>query len=309
MRSNDGSTEARWKVQICVDITKLNESVQRERHILPSVEQSLSQLAGSKVFSKLDAISGFCQIKLSKESALLTTFSTSFSHFCFNRLPFGITSDPKYFQKHMSFILSSLEGVVCMVDDILVSGSTQEQHDQRLEKVLDKIQSGVTFNTDKYVFSQPSVRFLGQVVDATGINPDPEKVRAVQAMKEPTNISELHRFRGMANQMAKFSPSMAEMTKPLRDLLSKKNAWVWADSQQQAFDKVKHELSSAPILALYDPQLETIVSTDASLYGLGGVLTQKQFDGSQRTVVYASRDLSPTEQRYAQIEKEALALT
>ena len=83
----------------------------------------------------------------------------------------------------MSFILSGLEGVVCMVDNILVSGSTQEQHDQRLEKVLDKIQSGVTFNTDKYVFSQPSVRFLGQVVDATGINPDPEKVRAVQAIE------------------------------------------------------------------------------------------------------------------------------
>lgn len=95
----------------------------------------------------------------------------------------------------MSFILSSLEGVVCMVDYILVSGSTQEQHDQRLEKILDKIsQAGVTLNADKCVFSQPSVRFLGQVVDAAGINPDPEQVRAVQAMKEPTYISELRQF-------------------------------------------------------------------------------------------------------------------
>ena len=84
----------------------------------------------------------------------------------------------------MSFILSGLEGVVCMVDNILVSGSTQEQHDQQLEKVLDKIsQTGVTLNADKCVLSQPSVRFLGQVVDATGINPDPEKVRAVQAIE------------------------------------------------------------------------------------------------------------------------------
>ena len=128
-------------------------------------------------------------------------------------------------------------------------------------------------------------------------------------MKEPTNISELRQFLGMANQMTKFSPSMTEMTKPFYDLLSKKNAWVWADSQQQAFDKVKQELSSAPTLALYDSQLEAIVSADASSYSLGAVLTQKQFDGNQRSVVYASKALIPTEQRYAQIKKEALVLT
>ena len=262
------------------------------------------------MFSKLDANSGFWQIKLSKESALLATFITPFGRFCFNRLPFGITSAPEYFQKRMSSILSGLEGVVGMVDDILVSGSTQQQHDQRLEKVLDKIgEAGVTLNAAKCAFSQPSVRFLGQLVDETGINPDPEKVKAVQAMKEPTNISELRRFLGMVNQLAKFSPSTAETTKPLRDLLSKKNAWTWGDSQQRAFNKVKQELSSAPTLALYDSQRETVVAADASSYSPGAVLTQKQSDGSYRPVVYASRALTPTKQRYAQIEKEALALT
>ena len=151
------------KVRICVDLTKLNKSVQREQHILPSVEQSLAQLGSSKEFSKLDVNSGFWEIKLSKESALLTTFITPFGRFCFNRLPFGITSAPEYFQKHMSSILSGLEGVVCMVDDILVSGSTQQQHDQRLEKVLDKIgEAGVTLRAGKCAFSQPSVHFLGQ---------------------------------------------------------------------------------------------------------------------------------------------------
>ena len=97
-------------VRICVDLTKLNECVHRERLILPSVEQILAQLTGAKVFSKLDANSGFWQIRLSEESAILTTFITPFGRFCFNRLPFGITSAPEYFQKQMSDVIAGLEG-------------------------------------------------------------------------------------------------------------------------------------------------------------------------------------------------------
>ena len=117
-----------------------------------------------------------------------------------------------------------IEGVVCMVDDILMSGNTQIQHDQRLETVLDRLaRAGVTLNADKCVFSQSSVRFLGQIVDAEGIRPDPQKIKAVQAMQEPTNVTELRRFLGMVNQLLKFIPDMAETTKPLRDLLSSAN--------------------------------------------------------------------------------------
>ena len=128
--------KSQGKVRICVDLTKLNQSVCRERHILPSVDQSLAQISGAKVFSKLDANSGFWQIELSKESALLTTFITSFGRFCFNRLPFGITSAPEHFQKRMSEILTNLDGVVCQMDDILVFGKSYHEHDQRLRAAL-----------------------------------------------------------------------------------------------------------------------------------------------------------------------------
>ena len=153
-------------VWTCLD---LNEGVCRERHPLPVVEQVLAQLTGAKLFSKLDANSGFWQIPLSPESALLTTFITPFGRFCFHRLPLGITSAPEHFQKQMLSILSGVEGVLCMINDILVHGKTQEVHDSRLHEVLRRIQSyGLTLNKEKCFFSLPEVKFLGQVIQTSG---------------------------------------------------------------------------------------------------------------------------------------------
>ena len=297
-------------IRICVDLTKLNNSVRRERHILPSVEQILAQIGDSTIFSKLDANAGFWQVKLSKESALLTTFITPYGRFCFNRLPFGITSAPEFFQKQMSKILIGLDGVICMIDDVLIHGKTPQEHDQRLVAVLTRLRkANVTLNKDKCEFSKHSIRFLGQIIDSSGIRPDPEKVKAIQAMKEPENITELRRFLGMTTQLSKFTPNLAETTKPLRDLLSTKNMWVWGEPQQKAFQQLKRQLSSTPVLALYHPDRLTTVSADSSSFGLGAVITQKQPDATWRPVAYCSRSLSNTEQKYAQIEKEALALT
>ena len=136
-----------------------------------------------------------------------------------------------------------VDGVVCLIDDILVFGRSQSEHDNHLQYTLERIKnSGVTLNYEKCVFSQNSVKFFGQIVDQNGIKPDPEKVNAIACMAELTNVSEIRRFLGMVNQHSKFSPKLAELTKPLWYLLSKKNQWMWGQKQKDAFDQVKKEL-------------------------------------------------------------------
>ncbi|XP_027143510.1 heat shock 70 kDa protein 12B [Larimichthys crocea] len=292
------------RVRICSDLTELNKSVMREKHPLPSVEHTLGQLAGAKVFSKLDAKSGFWQIPLSKDSSLLTTFISPFGRYHYNRLCFGISSAPEHFQKRISRTLEGLEGVLCQMDDVLIWGATQREHDERLRKALVRLQeAGVTLN-DKCEFSKHKIKFLGQVIEATGVSPDPDKVRAVKDMAVPSNVSEVRSFLGMTNHLGKFLPHLAEKTRPLRDLLRKSNMWAWGPQQQQAFDQIKEELTTPPGLALYDPNADTLVSADASSYGLGAVLLQRQEGADWKPVAYASRALSDTERRYAQIEKE-----
>ena len=302
--------KANSRVRICVDLTRLNQCVKRERHPLPAVDQTLAQLAGAKVFTKLDANSGFWQIPLAPASSLLTTFITPFGRYCFHRLPFGISSAPEHFQRRMSEALSGLAGTVYMMDNILVHGRTQVEHDKHLRVVLQWLSDlGMTLNVEKSMFAQSSVKFLLHVIDGQGIRPDPNKVSAIGHFSTPNNVGDIRRFLGMVNQLSKFSPNLAETTQPLRELLVKDNAWVWGEPQQKAFERVKKALIASPVLALFDPNLETVLSADASCFGLGAVLLQRQSTGELQPVAYISRAMTPTERRYAQIEKEALAFT
>ena len=210
----------------------------------------------------------------------------------------------------MSDILSGLDGVVCVMDGVLIHGQTVEEHDKRLVKVLHRLENaGLTLNREKCPFSQSRVKFLGQVIDANGIRPDPDKIVAIQDVPTPGNVGDLRRFLGMVNHLSKFSPNLAQKTTPLRELLNKKNEWVWGEPQRQAFEDVKEALVMSPVLSLFDQNCDTIVSADASSHGLGAVLLQKQPGGEWKPVSYISRSLTPTERRYAQIEKEALAFT
>lgn len=300
----------RGKIRICSDMTHLNEYVCRERHILPAVDETLAKLAGATVFTKLDATAGFWQIPLHPESVPLTTFITPFGRYCYKRLPFGISSAPEHFQKRLTQMLTGLEGTVCHADDILIFGSTREQHDHRLHDVLERLQKeGLTLNNDKCQFAVDKVMFLGHLVSAQGIAADPGKIKAITEMPTPKDAAEVKRFVGMVNYVGKFSPRIAELTQPLRDLLKADTDWVWGSAQQRAFDELRKELSSPTVLAQYCLNRETKVAADASSFGLGGVLSQKQPSGEWRPVAFISRSMTDTERRYAQIEKEALALT
>ena len=186
----------------------------------------------------------------------------------------------------------------------------QEEHDRHPKAILKRLsEAGLTLSPEKCKFSKRCIKFLGQLVDETGVKPDPDKVHAIQAMKPTSNVSELQRFLGMINQLSKLSPCLAEKTKPLRDLLSSKNQWEWGHCQEGAFKAIKKAPSSSEVFALYDPTRETILSADASSYCLGAVLRQKQPNRDLRPIAYISRALKETEKRYAQIEKEALAAT
>ncbi len=265
-------------------------------------------MAGAKVFSKLDCNSGFHQIKLSEDSTLLTTFTTPFGRFAYKRLPFGISSASEIFQKKIHAILEGLNGVLCLIDDVVVFGRTQEEHDLRLHAVLERFrQAHVTVN-DKCVFNKHCIKFAGHIISGDGVSPDLERLAAVRKMAPPTTVTEMKCFLGMVNQLAKFSSSIAQLAEPLHDLIRSNRTWVWDAVQQKAFDDVKQAITSAPTLALYDMAKPTIVSADSSSYGLGAVLKQQQEDSTWRPVVFASRTLTDTERRYAQVEKECLAL-
>ena len=179
-------------VRICVDLCPLNTSVMRETHPLPKVDDILAQISGGVMFSKLDANSGFWQVPLAKYSQHLTTFLTHFGRYLFNKLPFGICSAPEVFQKRMSWILQGLEGVLCLIDDVLVFGRTEAEHSYRLHVALQRIQSArVTLNVNKCSFFLKSIKFLGHIVDQQGVSADPDKVSAVTQMAPPQNITEV----------------------------------------------------------------------------------------------------------------------
>ena len=298
------------KVRLCVDLTKLNLSVKREIHPLPSIDHILGKLGNSKIFSKLDANSAFWQRALSESSQLLTTFITPWGRYCFLRLPYGITTGSEQFQRCMAEKLLGLEGVECNIDDILIHGRNQEEHDERLHTVLNKLKEAhITLNPEKCEFSKTSMKILGHIVSSEGIRPDPDKIKSILSLPVPKNVAEIRSFLGMVNQQSKFAPDLANKTKLLRDLLNKGCTWTWDSPQQKAYEDIKKCLTEAPILALYDCNRETKISADASSYGIGGVVYQLQDDKNWKPIAYFSRALTPTEARYSQIEKECLAFT
>jgi len=213
-------------------------------------------------------------------------------------------------QRCMAEKLVDLKGVECNIDDTLIHGRNQEEHDQRLHAVLNKLKEAhITLNPEKREFIKTSIKILGHIVSSEGIKPDPEKIKSILNSPVPKNVAEIRSFLSMVNQQSKFAPDLATKTKPLRDLLNKRSTWTWGAPQQKAYVDIKTCLAEAPIFALYDCNRETKISADASSYGIGGVVYQLQDDSNWKPIAYFSRALTPTETRYSQIEKECLAFT
>ncbi|KAG8181062.1 hypothetical protein JTE90_014775 [Oedothorax gibbosus] len=252
----------------------------------------------------LDASSAFLQIPLAEESSKLCTIATPFGRYCFCRLPYGLASSPEVYQKAIDNIFSGLEGILVYIDDILVYGKTEEEHDIRLKSVLDMARKqGLNLSKEKSQIKVNSVKYLGYNLTSEGLSVNVDKIKAISEYKSPENKAELQRFLGMVTYLGKFISNLSDKTGILRQLLSKDNEFIWSDNEQRAFNHLKECIVNAPVLSYYDPSKRSTVSVDASQYGLGAVLLQ-----GENAVAYASVSLTDTQQRYSQIEKELLAI-
>eukprot|EP00057_Strongylocentrotus_purpuratus_P001926 XP_003723494.1 PREDICTED: uncharacterized protein K02A2.6-like [Strongylocentrotus purpuratus] len=298
------------QIRICVDMRAPNKAIQRERHLTPTIDEIIAKVNGARHFAKLDLNAGYHQIELAEESRYVTVFSTHVGLFRYKRLNFGVNSAAEVFQQMIQTTLSGLDGVLNISDDILVYGRTPEELNDRLEQCLKRLQDHhLTLNKNKCEFRKERMEFFGHVLSAEGVSPDPKKVQAIINASNPSNVQEVRSLLGLINYCGRFIPDLATLSAPLRNLTREEVEWQWTGDHQKAMTNVKQCLAAGCTNAFYDPDKNTQLLVDASPVGIGAVLAQKSRDGEPSVVALASRSLTPVEQRYSQIEREALAIT
>ena len=293
-------------LRMCIDFRALNKLTKKNRYPLPRIDDLLDKLQGAaSVFSSLDLMSGYFQIRISDEDKEKTGFRTPIGHFQFKVLPFGLTNAPSTFMKVMDGIFSKYSAFVCVyIDDILIFSKSQEEHLQHLQIVLSLLRKHKLFaKLSKCSFLLKEVKFLGHVASAEGVKVDPAKLAAVTKRQEPRNPKEVHSFTGFANYFRKFIQGYNNMVAPLTALLKKNAEFVWTETCQKAFEDVKHALASAPVLALPDYTKLFEVVADASGFAIGAVLLQ-----GGRVIAYESKAMSPAERNYSAGDQELLAV-
>ena len=297
-------------VRICADYsTGLNDALELNRHPLPTPEEIFTKLNGGVVFSQIDLRDAYLQVEMSEKSKELLTVNTKRGLYQYNRLPFGVKSAPGIFQGIMDNLIAGVDGCAAYLDDIVVCGRTQEEHDRSVRRLFERIEEfGIRVRLEKCSFAQERIKFLGFIVDRHGRRPDPERTSAIAKMPAPRNIQEVESFLGMVSFYSSFVKEMRSMRAPLDDLKKKDNKFVWTDECEVAFNKLKQTVDSDLLLCHYDPKLPIIVAADASEKGLGAVITHRYPNGTEKAICHASRALTSAEKNYSQTEKEGLAL-
>ncbi|KAJ9513012.1 hypothetical protein QJQ45_029213 [Haematococcus lacustris] len=270
----------------------------KNRYPLPRIDDLLDQLSGAQVFSKIDLRSGYHQIRVAEDDIPKTAFRTRYGHYEFTVLPFGLCNAPATFQQLMNDVFKPHldDFVLVYLDDILVFSKSVADHERHLHLTLSLLrQHQLCANLAKCAFWLDTVDFLGHIVSAAGIQPDPTK-------------HQLRSFLGTANYYRRLLHHHAHRVLPLTDLLRDEQPWRWGEAEQRAFADIKAAMASSPVVRPPDFSLPFTVKTDASLFAIGAVLTQQDSSGAEYVVAYESRKLNPAQVNYPAHERELLAV-
>lgn len=301
------------KYRLCVDYRDLNKEVVRDRFPLPLIDDVLDSLQGAKVFSKMDLENGFFHVPVEEGSKKYTAFVVPDGEWEFEFVPFGFCNSPAVFQRHINAVFRDLirEGVVQVyVDDLIVPSVDVQSGIEKLKRVFAVAQeAGLRFKWSKCKFLCKRIEFLGTVVEDGKIEPSPAKVAAVRNFPEPHNLVKVQSFLGLTGHFRRFIPNYSNIARPLTDLLRGVKPFAFGREQREAVDLLKEKLVGAPILTLYRVGADTELHTDASKYGYGAILLQKDNeDGKLHPVHYFSRKTTREEEKYHSYELEVLAV-
>ena len=296
-------------IRICLDMRQANQAIIREKHPVPTVEETLQEVSYAKVFSKLDLNMAFHQIELHPYSGDITTFAAPDGLYRYKRLLFGVNMATEKFQQIVWQVIKGCPGAYNLHDDLRVVGADDKEHDENLDRVMRKLEkSGLTLNYDKCDIGVNSMVYMGDVLSDEGLKVSSERVKAIVEAPTPQSQSEVRSFLGSVQFCAKFIPNFATISSPLWDLTRKDVKWQWGAKESKTFQEIKDLLTKAPVMAYHRQGATTRLTTDASPVGVGAILEHKQEDGTYRPIYYASRKLSKVEARYSQFEREALAV-
>jgi hypothetical protein len=292
--------------RICVDYQLLNEVTIKNKYPLPRIEDLFDQMRGAKVFSKIDLCSGYHQMKIRWSNIPKTAFTTRYGLYDYTVMSFGLTNAPAYFMYMMSKVFMEYldKFVVVFIDDILIYSKTEEEHEEHLRCVLQKLREHQLYaNFSKCDFWLKEVSFLGHIITNGGISVDPAKVEDVLKWEPPRTVEEIRSFLGLVGYYRRFIEGFFKIVKPLTTLLEKDREFKWTNACQDSFEELKRRLTTAPVLVMPDLQKGFDIYCDASRQGLGCVLMQEG-----HVIAYASRQLRKHEQNYPTHDLELAAV-